>query len=48
MEKMLKEKMSKVADDLDEILQYVQINGLTNEQFVLDFLDEVNKMSVAF
>lgn len=48
MEKMLKEKMSKVIDDLDEILQYVQINGLTNEQFVLDFLDEVNKMSVAF
>ena len=48
MEKMLKEKMSKLTDDLDEILQYVQIKGLTNEQFVLDFLDEVNRMSVSF
>lgn len=48
MEKMLKEKMSKLTDDLDEILQYIQIKGLTNEQFVLDFLDEVNRMSVSF
>ena len=48
MEEVLKIRMKKLLNELEDIIQNVQINGLQNEQFALDFVDEINKLSVAF
>lgn len=48
MEKVLKEKMEKALSELRDIIQEIQINDFQNEQFALDFVDEINKLSVSF
>ena len=42
----LTSKMNKCLKDLEDILQQVQEDGLQNEQFVLNFVDSVNRLSV--
>ena len=48
MEEILKERMQKCLNELKNIIQEVQINDLQNEQFALDFVDEINRLSVLF
>lgn len=48
MEEALKKKLKKVLSDLNEIILEIQNNKLENEQYILDFMDEVNKISVMF
>ena len=48
MEKALKKKLKQVLSDLNEIILEIQNNKLENEQYILDFMDEVNKISVMF
>lgn len=48
MEKELKKRMNKLLIELQEVIQEIQINDLQNEQFALDFVDEINKLSVSF
>lgn len=48
MEEVLKIRMKKLLNELEDIIQDVQIYDLQNEQFALDFVDEINKLSVAF
>lgn len=48
MEENLKNKMIKVTHDLLEIMADIQNNKLQNEQFALDFVDSLNKISVKF
>lgn len=48
MEKELKERMQKVLSDLKNVIQEIQINDLQNEQFALNFVDEINRLSVSF
>ena len=48
MEKELRERMQKSLSELKSIIQDVQIYDLQNEQFALDFVDEINKLSVSF
>lgn len=48
MEELLKIRMKKLLNELEDIIQDVQIYDLQNEQFALDFVDEINKLSVAF
>jgi len=43
---VLTSKMNKCLKDLEDILQQIQEDGLQNEQFVLNFVDSVNKLSV--
>lgn len=44
----LKERMDKSLKELKSIILDVQINDYQNEQFALDFVDEINKLSVSF
>lgn len=44
----LKERMNKSLKELKSIILDVQINDYQNEQFALDFVDEINKLSVSF
>ena len=48
MEEALKKKLKQVLSDLNEIILEIQDNKLKNEQYILDFMDEVNKISVMF
>lgn len=43
---ILTSKMNKCLKDLEDILQQIQEDGLQNEQFVLNFVDSVNRLSV--
>ena len=40
--------MHNVINELKDIIQEIQINDLQNEQFSLDFVDEINRLSVSF
>lgn len=44
----LKERMNKSLQELKSIIQEIQINDCQNEQFALDFVDEINRLSVSF
>ena len=46
--KNLDEKMTEVVKELEDIIQEIKDSGLENEQKTLDFLDEVNRLSVTF
>lgn len=48
MEETLKKKLKQVLSDLNEIILEIQNNKLKNEQYILDFMDELNKISVMF
>lgn len=37
-----------ILDNLTYYLEYIEENNLTNEQEVLDFLDNLNKISVMY
>ena len=41
-------KMQKTLTEIDEILKEIHEKGLQNEQFVLDFEDELNKRSIKY
>lgn len=41
-------KMQKTLTEIDEILKEINEKGLQNEQFVLDFEDELNKRSIKY
>lgn len=43
---ILKWKMAKLLEYLEEIDHEVDVKSLRNEQFVLDFYDKVNEISV--
>lgn len=44
----LQKRMNKCLKDLKGIIQDVQINDYQNDQFALDFVDEINRLSVSF
>ena len=48
MEQELKERMSKVIQELTDVISEIQIRGLQNEQESLNFVDEINRLSVSF
>jgi hypothetical protein len=48
MEEVLKIRMKKLLNELEDIIKDVQNYNLQNEQFALDFVDEINKLSVTF
>ena len=48
MEKQLKEKSDKLLKDLTRIISQAIAEKQTNEQWFLDFLDELNKFSITF
>ena len=48
MEQELKERMNKAIQELTDIISEIQIRGLQNEQESLNFVDEINKLSVSF
>lgn len=48
MDRTLKDRMHNVINELKDIIQEIQINDLQNEQFSLDFVDEINRLSVSF
>ena len=41
-------KMQKTLTEIDEILKEINEKGWQNEQFVLDFEDELNKRSIKY
>lgn len=48
MEQELKERMNNVIQELTEVISEIQIRGLQNEQESLNFVDEINRLSVSF
>lgn len=48
MEQELKERMNKAIQELADIISKIQIRGLQNEQESLNFVDEINRLSVSF
>ena len=48
VEQELKEKMTKVIQDLTDVISEIQIRELQNEQDSLNFIDEINRLSVSF
>ena len=48
MEKALKKRINKVLLDVESIIQDIQDNDLQNEQFALNFVDTLNKLSITF
>lgn len=48
MEQELKERMNNALTELTSIIDEIQIRELQNEQESLNFLDEINKLSVLF
>lgn len=48
MEQELKERMNKAIQELTDIISEIQIRGLQNEQESLNFVDEINRLSVSF
>ena len=47
-EQEIQEKMKKALEDVTQIISEIQNLGLQNEQYSLDFVDELNKLSVTF
>lgn len=48
MKQKLKERMDKVIQELTDIISEIQTEGFQNEQESLNFVDEVNRLSVSF
>lgn len=48
MEEKIKTQFKCLIVTLDSIITMVEEQGLTNEQWFLDYLDEINKLSVKF
>lgn len=48
MEQELKERMNKAIQELTDIISEIQIRELQNEQESLNFVDEINRLSVSF
>lgn len=48
MKETLLQMNQRVIEELQATLKYAEINRLTNAQEFLDFLDEVNQLSVSY
>ena len=48
MENNLKLKSDIILHNLDNLIVEIENNKLTNKQWVLDFLDKLNKISVKY
>lgn len=48
MNKVLNKRIENVLSELKAIIIEIQENKLQNEQFTLNFMDELNKLSVTF
>ena len=46
--KTLIQTQQKVLHNLKQIIEYAEENNLTNSQEFLDFLDEINRLSVKY
>lgn len=46
--KEIKERMSKVTQDLKDLISDIQSEGLQNTQEALDFIDDINMLSVSY
>jgi hypothetical protein len=46
--KTLLQIQQKALHNLKQIIEYAEENNLTNSQEFLDFLDEINKLSVKY
>lgn len=46
--KTLLQIQQKALRNLEQIIEYAEENNLTNSQEFLDFLDEINKLSVKY
>jgi hypothetical protein len=40
--------MKQIEDNFKELVDFADLNGLTNEQEFLDFMDRMNKLSVKY
>lgn len=48
MEKKIKTQFKCIIIVLNSLLKLVEENNLTNEQWFLDYMDELNKLSVKY
>ena len=46
--KSLKKKMNKLTNELKELILEIQENELQNTQEAINFIDNINELSVAF
>lgn len=48
MKEKLQEKIQVLLNEVTYTIEEIQKNNLQNEQFALDFVDELNRLSVSF
>ena len=41
-------KMNNIVDNLKYVVEVIKNNGWQNEQWAIDFMDRINKLSVEF
>lgn len=46
MENAIKELLEANIEELDKLYEFLELANLLNEQYVLDWLDRLNKISV--
>ena len=44
----VQKRMDNILKDIKQLVEDIQKDNLQNEQFTLDFMDELNKLSVSF
>lgn len=45
---ILEKRCDTVLNDVEQILKEIKDNGLQNEQFLINFLDNLNRLSVLY
>ena len=48
MEEKIKTQFKQMLITLESIIRSIEERGLTNEQWFLDYMDELNKLSVKY
>ena len=48
MEEILQQRITNILNDLNTLINDIQENHLENKQFAINFMDEINKLSVLF
>ena len=44
----IQKRMNNIIQELEQLITDIQNDNLQNEQFALDFIDKVNKLSISF
>ena len=44
----MEQQGQQIIEQIEEFIHSIETNNLTNEQFFLDFLDQINELSIRY